>query len=116
MLICIKTLLNANKYKSIPRINPIKGYNLSSPLLNLKIEKSISIPLRIPNKASSTYVIKSGVLKLILSILKQSNNSPIINPFKIKMIKINICSCNKSPYLNNLLKNEESFCVVFFSE
>ena len=41
----------------------------------------------IPNRISSIYVTKSGVLKLFLKILKQSKIIPIKKPFNIKVIK-----------------------------
>ena len=72
----------------MPIIKPIKINNLSSPLLNLKIEYSISKNVKIQKIKSSQYVIISGVLKLFLNILNISNNNPMMIPSKIKTVKI----------------------------
>ena len=62
-------------------------YIRNSPLLNLKIEYNSNSPVIIQNIKSSRHVIKSGVLKLFLNILKISNSKPIKKPFKMKTIK-----------------------------
>ena len=59
---------------------PTNIKNLISPLLNTKIVYNKMIPVIIQNTMSSIVVIKSDVLKLLLSILNVSNNNPIINP------------------------------------
>ena len=84
--------------------------------MNLKIEYNINNPVIIPNRTSSIYVTKSGVLKLFLKILKQSKIMPIKKPFNIKAIKTYSWFCKLSPYLNILLNNEPSLPTVVFSE
>lgn len=59
-----KNLLKISMYVKFPKTTPRNMNNLSSPLLNLKIEYNRIDPLKIQNIISSIYVIKSGVLKL----------------------------------------------------
>lgn len=56
-----------------------------SPLENVHIEYNNIRPARIQKIMSSIYVTKSFVEKDFLSILKKSNNKPIITPTKIKI-------------------------------
>lgn len=112
----MKILLNNNKYSSNPIKTPKNKNSLISPLLNFIIEYKSNNPVIIPNKMSSIYVAKSGVLKLFLRIRKQSNEIPIRTPLRIKAKKINTSLCKLSPYLNILLKIEESLLLLFLSE
>lgn len=116
ILVFIKILLKINRYNVVPIKTPKNKNILISPLLNFIIEYKSNNPVIIPNKMSSIYVIKSGVLKLLLRILKQSKSIPIKTPLKMKIKKTNTSLCKISPYLNILLKNEVSLLLLFLSE
>lgn len=116
ILVFIKMLLKINKYNVSPIKTPKNRNTLISPLLNFIIEYKSNNPVIIPNKTSSMYVIKSGVLKLFLRILKQSKSIPIKTPLRMKIKKTNTSLCKTSPYLNILLKNEVSLLLLFLSE
>ena len=74
-------------YIKLPKNNPIKIYNLSSPLLNKKVLIIIKAPEIIQKHISSKYVKKSGVLKVFLNTLKISNIILIVPPTIIKIMK-----------------------------
>lgn len=116
ILAFIKMLLKINKYSVSPIKTPKNRNTLISPLLNFIIEYKSNNPVIIPNKTSSMYVTKSGVLKLLLRILKQSKSIPIKTPLRMKIKKTNTSLCKISPYLNILLKNEVSLLLLFLSE
>ena len=73
-------------YISKPIIIPKNMYIRISPLLKYHMLYRIKTPVKIPNKTSSTYVIMFDVLKLLLNILKKSNNIPITTPVNEKTI------------------------------
>ena len=72
-------------YNRNPKMVAININHLISPLLNVNIEYSKIIAVKIQNKKSSIIVIKSDVFIVLLDILKMSNISPIIIPSSMKI-------------------------------
>ena len=83
--IFIKQLLKVSRYNTIPQPKPRNKYPLIIPLLNVKIEYNIIIPVNSQKNTSSIDVKIIPVLKLLRVILNKSNNIPITNPLIAKI-------------------------------